>query len=278
MNCNEARKLFPLYYDSEGDAGLQLEIGDHLAVCPDCQEWFSRQSRGEDALVRLLWAGEATPTTWEAIESQVRASTRPRQRLLRLPFWKVATAALAIAATVLVGVALRGWPHGGESIPDLSQLAAAEHQRYVEGRWQAEVQSESVDEVEQALRGRAGFAVRCPPKGQAGFHLRGGGLCRLGHETGVHIVGDVQTHPVSVIVLPGDALRSFPHMRGHLTGEGKSHRCREGRYEMIASLLHGHVVVVLGSVGPDVLAEILQGYGSHHASNTADQPRLVAIR
>jgi anti-sigma factor RsiW len=278
MNCHQARRLFSLYYDSEGDAGLQLEIGDHVAVCPECQDWFSRQSHGEDALVHLLSTGDATPATWEAIEGRVRASARPRPRSVRFRFWRVARALLAMAAALLVAVVLRQWPWAPESGTDLSQLAAAEHERYLDGRWKVEVQSESVDDVEQALRPRAGFAVRCPPKGQAGFHLRGGGLCQLGRETGVHIVGDVQTRPVSVIVLPGDALRSFPHMREHLVTEKKPHRCREGRYEMVASLLHGHVVVVLGEISPDVLVEILQGYGSHHASNTADKPFLAALR
>ena len=278
MKCHEVRRLFPLYYDSEGDAGLQLEIGDHLAICPQCQQWFQDQARCEDGVVRLLTAGDATAETWQAIEKRVLATEHSGPRSARLRFWTRTTALLAIAASLLLAVILwQPWKarHSGA---DLSQLAAAEHERYLHGDWLVEVRSDSVDEIEQALRPRAGFAVRCPPKGQAGFHLRGGGLCRLGGEGGVHIVGDVQDRPVSVIVLPGDALRSFPHMREHLVGERQPHRCREGQYEMVASLLHGHVVVVLGEISPDVLAEILRGYGSHHASTVADHPILAALR
>src|SRR3990170_2521482 len=110
MNCREVRRLFPLYYDSEGDAGLQLEVGDHVAVCPECQQWFSRQSRCEDALVHLLSTGDATPRTWEAIEDRVRASARPRRRSVRFRFWRVATAVLAMAATMLIAVVLWQWP------------------------------------------------------------------------------------------------------------------------------------------------------------------------
>src|SRR3990172_5104040 len=139
MNCHEARRLFSLYYDSEGDAGLQLEIGDHVAVCPECQQWFSRQSHCEDTLVHMLSTGDATPPTWEAIESQVLASARPYQQLVRFRFWTAGTALMAMAAALLVAVVLWRWPQANQSITDLSQLAAVEHERYVEGRWQAEV-------------------------------------------------------------------------------------------------------------------------------------------
>src|SRR3972149_8643428 len=106
MNCHEARRLFSLYYDSEGDAGLQLEIGDHVAVCPECQQWFSRQSHCEDTLVHMLSTGEATPTTWEAIESRVlRHSGLAQRRLLRWRRWSMwgragALAAIGLAAAV----------------------------------------------------------------------------------------------------------------------------------------------------------------------------------
>jgi hypothetical protein len=275
MKCRETRRLFPLYYDSEGDAAVQLDIADHLASCPSCQDWFSLQARCEDAVVGLLARGDATPGAWSAIEDRVRAHAAPSRPAVRFRFWIGSTVLLAMAASVLAAVML--WPGAGTRAAhaDLLPLAAAAHDCYVHGRWEPAVQSESVVEVEEALRPQAGFEVRCPPQGQAGFRLRGGGLCQLGREAAVHIVGDVQGQPVSIIVLPGEALDSFPRTRRHLAAGAELHRCREGSYAAVAALLHGHVVVALGEISPDVLAEILHGYGNHHAAHASPRPALA---
>ncbi len=263
MRCHEVRKAFSLYYDSEGSAEMQLQIGDHLGLCPQCKEAFERQARYEDALVKVLATGEPSLEMWERIEHQTLEMKRPRKRfaLFRVRLGRL----LALAGGLLLTLLVWQLVGSGHSDGHLSQLAGAAHQLYVSGDWQAEVQSESVEELEQALRSRAGFAVRCPPQGQAGFRLKGGGMCRLGSHQAVHFVGDVQGRAVSMIVLPGKCLQEFPHMRQHLPAEGQTHRCREGRYEMVASRLHGHLVVVVGEINPDVLESILLGYGSHHA-------------
>ncbi len=263
MRCHEVRKLFPLYYDSEGDAEMQLQLGDHLGLCPQCKAAFERQTRHEGALVAALATGEPSPEIWERIERRVwNTKSRLRFRWFQFRHGRL----LALAGGLLLTLLVWQLVGSGHSDGHLSQLAGVAHHLYVSGDWRADVQSESVEELEQALRSRAGFAVRCPPQGQAGFRLKGGGICRLGSHQAVHFVGDVRGRAVSMIVLPGKCLQAFPHMRQHLSAEGQTHRCCEGRYEMVASRLHGHLVVVLGEISPDVLESILLGYGSHHAA------------
>lgn len=274
-DCNDIRKFFHLYYDSEGGAELHFQISDHLATCPQCKAWFAREARTQGLLDDLLARGQVNPSTWQTIEQQLLTDAAvPASRSKGL--WM-----LALAASVIVAVGLWSLTRLGDS-DSLGRLAATEHENYVSGSWQAEVVSSSVEEVEQRLRPRAGFAVRCPPRGQAGFELKGGGLCRLKRELGVHIVGEVDRQPVSVFVLPFQSLRAFPQMREHLPAEGRLHECREGRYQMVAGLLHGHVVLVLGRAPRDVLVEILRGYGAHHSGraapqNEAPRQRLVAF-
>ncbi len=272
MRCHEVRKLFPLYYDSEGGAEMQLQIGDHLGLCPQCKEAFERQARCEDALLRVLATGESSPEMWERIEHRTLEMKRPRKRfaIFQLRTGRLLALAVGLLVMALAWQLISSDHSGGH----LSQLAATAHQRYINGDWQADVQSESVEELEQALRSRAGFAVRCPPQGQAGFRLKGGGICRLGSHQAVHFVGDIRGRAVSMIVLPGKCLQAFPHMRQHLTAEGQTHHCCEGRYEMVASRLHGHLVLVMGQVDPDMLKVVLLGYGNHPAR--ASLPAAVA--
>src|SRR5262249_62248034 len=61
MTCNEVRRHWMLYFDSEGDAELHFRISDHLGMCPACAEWFAAQQRFEQAVRERLAAGAATP-------------------------------------------------------------------------------------------------------------------------------------------------------------------------------------------------------------------------
>ncbi|MHC4402472.1 MAG: hypothetical protein ACYTG0_22635 [Planctomycetota bacterium] len=274
MTCHETRRLFPLYYDSEGDAHVQLTIGDHLAACPKCKEWFEHQTRWEDAIRQELSTGQATQSLWERIEDRVRETVRPRPRYHYL---RNGWIRLLLAAAVLITISLLQFVGDDGSSSRLSELASVAHERYLDGVWQEVVRSESVEQVERSLRTHTGFAVRCPPQGQAGFRLKGGGVCRFGEETAAHIVGEIGDRPVSVFVLPGRSLEAFPIMRQHLSADGRPHRCRESRCQMVASLLHGHVVLVLGKVDAEVLQQVLVGYGSHHAGAAHLPPVVVLV-
>lgn len=270
MNCQDARNLFSLYYDSEGDAELHLQIGDHLAKCPECKAWFNRRMVGEGALADLLAKGTYDAEMWQRIEQQAReramlnrpAGTAPSRRT-----WLLALAAAFLAAVGFWRVVVQ--PSSDGHGDPMARLAAVEHENYLRGRWKAEIVSNSVEELETQLRSKAGFQVRCPPQGQAGFQLQGGGVCRLDRQLSAHVVGLVDKMPISIFVLPPESLAQFPHMQQVLQQEGSMHTCREGEYEMVAARLHGHIVLAMGQIDNRVLIEILRGYGNYHPQPSA---------
>ncbi len=181
MKCHEIHKLFPLYFDSEGDAELQLQISDHLAMCPECKAWFERHSSYESLLGELINGGEPinrddrSAAFWQRIGEQVRTGAEPR--VSRLASRLALPAGLIIAAGVMATL-VAVW-FADEQPVHLSSLAAGAHDRYGVGRWRVDLVSESVEEVEKYLRADAGFPVRCPHQGLGGFRLKGGGVCQL---------------------------------------------------------------------------------------------------
>lgn len=61
MNCQQVRRHWDLFHDSEEEAEVYWQVNEHLRQCPDCAEWFARQSALEETLVQVLQA-EAVPT------------------------------------------------------------------------------------------------------------------------------------------------------------------------------------------------------------------------
>lgn len=259
MKCHEVRQLFPLYYDSEGDAEIQFRIADHLGACDGCREWFARESRHVAALDKMLRA-DMVPNyeIWLRIEQQCKP--RPAQRLFAWPRWPVAAAVLLSATVLMTGLV---W-YSFAAVEHLSAQAASFHDEYIRGGRRPALTSESVEAIEKWLRANLGFSVRCPPQGQADFRLHGADVQRFGQRAGAHILGEVNGQTVSVFVLPRESLEAFPHLRRHLTTENDSHECREGPYQMVARIMHGHVVVAVGQHTAQVLTEVLLGYGHHH--------------
>lgn len=257
MNCDEARQHWDLYHDSEGDASLHLAIGEHLARCPSCAEWFTRQSLFETLLEQKLRAQPATPELWRAVLAQsdvVRPVHVPRTLLL---------AGLALAALFLVAVTIvLNRPAVSASGDHLSALSASWHARLSEGEEQAPFQSDSDQDVEHYLRSRVNFPVRCPPRKDAGFQVQGAGLGSLGSEQVAFLLGRVDGAPVSIFILSRDSLSSFPHEQAALRS-GQIHRCREGHVEMALSLIDENLVLVAGEITPDRLERVINAYGTY---------------
>src|SRR5712692_8981822 len=123
MNCNEARQHWNLYHDSEGDAELHFQISEHLAMCPDCAEWFSQQSRLESLLAEKLNSQAPTPALWNEVLTRCGLIQRaPARRWL----W---FASVAACAAVLVAAVLWTWDRSPAlPSPDLAKLTAARHE------------------------------------------------------------------------------------------------------------------------------------------------------
>jgi anti-sigma factor RsiW len=253
MNCHEARQHWDLYHDSEGECGLHFQINEHLAVCPACAEWFGQQSRLESLLAEKL-AAPPTPALWGPVLTRTGLKPRPARHW----FWLSAVAASAAAVLLLVWQWHRATPPGA----DLAELSAQWHRRLVEGREVAPFRSESDVEVERYLRRQVSFPVRCPPRKDAGFAVRGAGVCQLARQPAAYLAGTVDSTPVSIFVLPRDNLDAFPPQSQALAREAR-HRCREGDYQMVLGVIDRNAVVVVGRTSPENLERVLNAYGSY---------------
>jgi anti-sigma factor RsiW len=247
------------YLDSEGDPELHLRINDHLGMCPECAEWFTRQQRLDQALGERLRAGQATGDLWK--RALTRAGVLAPARGLRLRLLAAAALAVAVAVGGIIIALQTLWR---SPPPELGRLAAHRHEQLLRGDLRPEVVSSSDKVVEDHLRKQVSFPVHCPPRKDAHFDLKGAGVCRVKGKQAAYIVGEVNRKPVSIFVLNRDSLEAFPHERDHLRGGGGRYRCREGAFEMVSGLTRDNLVIVIGTVSPQALERLLNAYGSYH--------------
>lgn len=257
MNCGEAREHWGLYHDSEGDPELFLRINAHLADCPACAEWFHRESRLEDVLSERLCSGEATPELWSRV---LTGSGLQPSRPSPVRRWMFFAPAIALVACVLIAVGV--WQVGGDTA-SLSRLSADVHETIASGAEEVAFRSDSDLEVEHYLRQRVTFPVRCPPRNDSGFVVTGAGTTTLADESAAYVFGHVDGRPVSVVILARGSLARFPHQLLEVREEG-THRCREGRHEMVMREIDRNVVVVVGDTDPEQLERVLNAYGTYH--------------
>lgn len=257
MTCNEARQHWNLYHDSEGDAELHFQINEHLAVCPPCAQWFKQQSRLESLLAEKLSAAPPTTQLWSQLFERT-GLVRPRAAQPWL--WMTGVAAcLAIVGLILFWY----WSRPSESLAaDLAKLTAARHERLIVQQEPLEFRSQSDLDVEQYLRQRVSFPVRCPPRKDAGFAVQGAGVCRLADQPAAYLSGHVGEAPVSIFVLPRESLAAFPHQHEAVLRD-KTHRCREGQYAMALGVIDQNAVLVIGDTDPDRLEGVLRAYGTY---------------
>ena len=257
MNCNQARQHWNLYHDSEGDAELHFQISEHLAMCPDCAEWFGRQSRLESLLAEKLNSQAPSPELWNQVLTR---SGLVRPAPARRQFW---IAGIAACAAVLVVAVLWNWKQFSvQSAPDLVRLTAARHQRLAAGEEIPQFESRSDLEVEDYLKKRVTFPVRCPPRKDAGFAVQGAGVCRLAEQPAAYLSGRVDEAPVSIFVLPRESLAAFPRERDELLNS-KSYVRREGRDAMVMGIIDQNAVLVIGQTSADRLEKVLRAYGTY---------------
>lgn len=257
MHCDDVKRHWSLYHDSEGDANQHFRVSEHLAVCPDCADWFDQQSRFERLLTDKLSRETKTESTWSQVLHSVGiASELSRKTPRRNRFLAIA----AMAAVVWIGVwtAYRWFPPGD----DLAKASVAWHERLESGEETLQFRSASDLEVEQYLRSRVPFPVRCPPRKDAGFEVQGAGAFRMGDQPAAYLHGRVDTAPVSIFVLSRERLDAFPAYRRALQGDGAVRR-REQAYEVVMAGIDRNAVLAVGRVDSELLNRVLRAYGTY---------------
>jgi hypothetical protein len=255
MNCDEARRHWNLYYDSEGDAESFLQVNEHLKECPSCAEWFYKESRLEDLIAQRLKSPQPDPELWESVLARAGLE-QPGASRRRFSFWGLG----ALAASLLIAMLL--WRFGAPSAPDLAHLTAEKHEQISSGALPLEFASPSDLEVEDYLQRRVVFPVRCPPRKDTGFIVQGAGVSQFASEQTAYVYGQVDGKQVSVFILARESLQRFPRQLDAVRREGV-HRCREGRHEMVMAEIDRNVVLVVGETDPDRLLQVLRAYGSY---------------
>jgi hypothetical protein len=258
MNCDEAKRHWSLYHDSEGDAELHFCIGEHLAVCPQCAQWFDQQSRLECLLADKLRSQSPTPAIWDQVLH--KTGLAPKQpAAARRWSWLLGVAACLLLVVAVSWFALRpATPRGY----DLANMSAQWHQRLEAGEETLQFRSESDLEVEDYLRQRVPFPVRCPPRKDAGFVVQGAGVFRIADQPAAYLFGHVDATPVSIFVLSRDKLEAFPAQKQTILGEG-THRSQEGAYQVVMAGIDRNAVLAIGQTATSRLDRVLHAYGTY---------------
>ncbi|MEJ7593412.1 MAG: hypothetical protein WKF77_17870 [Planctomycetaceae bacterium] len=262
MNCQEARRHWDLYYDSEGDAELHFQLNEHLASCAGCAEWFDKQSRLESLIEQRLGSESACEPSAQVDWSSVLAGAGVTPNTKSRSWMFFGSIILALAASLLVLVGLYGLPVGSDASPSLSHLSAEVHQHVATGSLRPEFESDSDIEVDKYLLGKVSFPVRCPPRKDSGFAVSGAGLCEFSDQPAAYVVGTVDRRPVSIFVLPKASLDVFPRQRAELRRDALA-ACREGSTQMVFSIVDRNIVLVAGDVERAKLTRVLKSYGTY---------------
>ncbi|MEX2307156.1 MAG: hypothetical protein WD738_06165 [Pirellulales bacterium] len=255
-----------MYYDSEGDSELYLQINEHLAACQGCAKWFFQQARFEDAVTAKLAAAEQTVELWQRVLSETGVA-----RPVAARGWMFFSPFMAIAASLLLIIG-GWWMTSGQEPEHLAALTAVVHREFAERNKPIDFSSPSDQEVEQYLKTRVSFPVRCPPRQDAGFAVRGGGVCTIAGDSAAYVVGQVESQNVSIFVLPVERLAQFAHERDVLS-RATVHHCKEGGYDMVLAKIDRSIVVVIGHGRPEQLEKVVRAYGTYPEGPAANGAR-----
>lgn len=168
MKCEGVHPFLDTYLDGELDSARQLEVEEHLALCPTCRSLVEERREFRSFFAANVACDKAPPQ----LEARVLAAVRRTQAQQKPPFswqpWVYATA----AAVVSVFLALKFFFPDAERA--LSQQAVSRHSYSLSGEHLVDVASPNPAVVKPWLTARLNFAPPVVGSPASGYSLVGG--------------------------------------------------------------------------------------------------------
>jgi anti-sigma factor RsiW len=239
MTCEEARKYLDTYIDGELEAGLMLDVENHLEECRPCSSLvlLGRRVRKE-----LRGLGEVKAP--EHLRRRVlRASGRGRRA--RLVAAAVAVPLAAAAAVLLALGPTLGRPADDAGVAGLLEDVVQHHSRDLP----MEVKAADPAQVSSWFRGKVDFPVAAPALRLANASFEGARLSNVQADQAAHMNYSVDGHRVTLMIFNPRAVNLSGVRRVQVDGRDVLLGRRHG-YN-VAVLLDGDLAYALSSDLPE---------------------------
>lgn len=168
MKCEEVRLFLDTYLDGELDSARQLEVEEHLALCPTCRSLVEERREFRSFFAANVACDKAPPQLEARVLAVVRRTQAQQKPPLSWQPWVYATA----AAVVSVFLALKFFFPDAERA--LFQQAVSRHSYSLSGEHLVDVASPNPAVVKPWLTARLNFAPPVVGSPASGYSLVGG--------------------------------------------------------------------------------------------------------
>jgi mycothiol system anti-sigma-R factor len=168
MKCEEVHPFLDTYLDGELDSARQLEVEEHLALCPICQSQVEERREFRSFFAANV-AGDKAPPQLEAkvLAAVRRAQAQQKPALSWLP-WAYATAVVVVSVFLALKILFP------DAEKELSQQAVLRHSYSLSGEHLVDVASPNPAIVKPWLTARLNFAPPVVGSPASGYSLVGG--------------------------------------------------------------------------------------------------------
>ncbi len=245
MNHEQAELLLQGYVDGELDLLSTLEVERHLQNCETC----SGEYRDSLALRSALGAPALYHRAPAKVSKSVRASIRAANKASSDPrpfswLWAgLGTAAVVVAATVLIWFGLRIMPAPDNSLAD---QVLSSHVRSMLGTHLTDVASSNQHTVKPWFDGKLDFAPEVQDLSEQGFPLVGGRLDYIDNRPVAALIYKRQLHIINLFIWPATG-----------TGGGTQTLTRQG-YNMFQWTQAGMTYWAVSDLNTDELRQFVE--------------------
>jgi anti-sigma factor RsiW len=209
MTCHDVRQQRYACLDGTLAESHRAAVQRHLEACISCRSELAGIGQLEDRLRAAFHTEPVPPSLWPRIRADLvprTTTTVPRGRVLPWPWWAAAVLLLALSIALLRGLIL---PAGAREARLLSVPVQDLHTFLVSQR-SLDVTSPDPQHLHQWFQGKVDFSPPLVPRQAGTATLAGGRLCYFLDRRVASFMYTVDSHYVSLYVMPRHGLPSLP--------------------------------------------------------------------